>query len=305
MFTLRGKSQLGCWCAALWPHSSCAARLPSLLTRRPGSRKKRRRAPTRHPLSIPKTEIDKATEATETTGETTGDRASRGTNKSAGMHHLTRRSLGGSVLLFVALAVLGYVFWFHGTQRNQRASLRRVRTILNAIYEYKRTRGLWPQYATDLRELLPDAYGQSLKKEASGYLVASYVSAVGEWHYQWHRGRGFSLYKQCQHAESRPGPAYVVKHEAGLYDVQTSEDLAVVPFRQVLNPNADCVRRRLSEFGRRIRREPSALIHWRGAISLLVHSSRFAEARNWADDCRHVFPDHWWPRLSLAVVRTQ
>ena len=177
-------------------------------------------------------------------------------------------------------------------------SVAQGKMIVDAIYQYRDAHGVWPQYTTDLVRddpALPERVGIRHYGVGSQDLFGSFISHFGAWYYIWRTGHGFELLRG-RYVNYR---SYAVISGRTTAVGLAARDAPPIAMDQLMVPRV------LAELTARIQREPKALIHHQGKISLLVKLGRLNEALQAVDECATLLQDHWWPALTKAEIESQ
>jgi len=163
----------------------------------------------------------------------------------------------------------------------------RGKPVVEAVYRYKHTQGLWPHRLDDL---VP-RFATAAQVEPWDY----WWSHWGEWEVS-NRTQfpgGCALYRK-----GRFGTGWVLSLREG------EEPLGVE--QPVPEPEAvaedELDRRILAELRRRIEREPDEMAHAQGLISRLIRHGRLQEARTECEALVARLPGRWWPHAALALI---
>jgi tetratricopeptide (TPR) repeat protein len=177
------------------------------------------------------------------------------------------------------------------TEAENRAAAEGAKPILDAIHKFKHRNGLWPN---DLDELVPNYVK---RKQLAG------------WRY---RARNDGYWTLINYA-GFPHTAVQYRHlqgerskwEVSWGDEQADLKVPYTPPKLDKLSSEELGKNLRATMAKRIERYPDQIIHYQGLVTLLMERKEFAEARKACKKCLTVWPQHWWPNVTLAVLDAQ
>jgi hypothetical protein len=174
------------------------------------------------------------------------------------------------------------------TEAENRAIAESAKPILDAVYRFDHQNGLWPN---DLDELVP----KYVKEEQ-----------VAGWRYNTHHDGYWTLINYAGYPHTAVQFRYL-KDKGGQWEVSWGEGQAElkVPYTPLpleKLPAEEINKHLLATISKRIERHPGQIIHHKGLITVLADRGLYAEARQACRKCLAIWPDLWWPNITLAIL---
>jgi hypothetical protein len=168
---------------------------------------------------------------------------------------------------------------------------RSAKPVLDALYQYRHENGLWP---TSLKELTPKYLGEP---------------DVNRWNFSndndgYWRLTSFGLFPDAMvhysHLKNKGGKWRYSDGEWE-HDLQASYKPPQFPViaAHIVNSN------RVAQFEFRIAKDPKRIFHRVGYVNMLMNQELYERARSVCIDCEKEWPDHWWPKVTIAVLEAK
>jgi tetratricopeptide (TPR) repeat protein len=174
------------------------------------------------------------------------------------------------------------------TDAENRATAEAAKPLLDAIYRFNHQNGLWPN---DLDELFP----KYVKKEQ-----------VAGWRFNTRQNGYWTMINYSGFPHTAVQFRYL-KDKGGQWEVSWGDGQAELkvpytPPAQDKLPADEVNKNLLTTMTKRIERYPGQIIHHKGLVTLLMERELYAEAHNACKKCLEIWPDIWWPNVTLAVL---
>ena len=174
------------------------------------------------------------------------------------------------------------------TEAENRKTAESGKPILDAIFRFNHENGLWPN---DLDELVP-----RYAKE----------DEVRAWRYHTRNNGYWTLINYTGFPHSAVQFRFL-KEKGGHWEISWGDDQAELkvpyaPPAQEKLPKKEVNKNLLATMAARIDRYPGQIIHHKGLVTLLMDRGLDAEARKACAKCLEIWPDIWWPNITLAIL---
>jgi hypothetical protein len=174
------------------------------------------------------------------------------------------------------------------TEAENRATAESAKPILDAIYRFNHQNGLWPN---ELDELIP----KYVKKEQ-----------VTGWRYTTRQNGYWALINYAGFPHTAVQFRFL-KDKGGKWEVSWGDGEAELkvpyaPPAQEKLPPKEVSKNLLATMSKRIERYPGQIIHHKGLVTLLMDRELYAEAHKACQRCLELWPDIWWPNVTLAIL---